>query len=73
MLSYCTHTGTKVCTFTFNSLKGFSACKIVMPEPELLKLRSFGRTSLREVKRKLLDIDLDLGMELPEGYSIQGS
>ena len=28
------HTGTKVCTFTFNPLKGFSACKIVMPEPE---------------------------------------
>ena len=34
MLSYCTHTGTKVCTFTFNPLKGFSACEIVMPEPE---------------------------------------
>ncbi|MCA9303379.1 MAG: DNA-directed RNA polymerase subunit alpha [Phycisphaerales bacterium] len=46
---------------------------VVMPEPELLKLRSFGRTSLREVKRKLLDIDLDLGMELPEGYTIQGN
>ncbi len=46
---------------------------VVMPEPELLKLRSFGRTSLREVKRKLLDIDLDLGIELPEGYSIQGN
>ncbi len=39
-------------------------------EPELLKLRSFGRTSLREVKRKLLDIGLDLGMQLPEGYQI---
>lgn len=46
---------------------------VVMPEPELLKLRSFGRTSLREVKRKLLDIDLDLGMDLPEGYTIQGN
>lgn len=42
---------------------------IVQAEPELLKLRSFGRTSLREVKRKLLDINLDLGMELPEGYA----
>jgi len=42
---------------------------IIQAEPELLKLRSFGRTSLREVKRKLLDIDLDLGMELPEGYA----
>lgn len=38
-------------------------------EPELLKLRSFGRTSLREVKRKLQEIGLDLGMELPEGYA----
>ena len=37
-------------------------------EQELLKLRSFGRTSLREVKRKLQDIGLDLGMDLPEGY-----
>ena len=37
-------------------------------EPDLLKLRSFGRTSLREVKRKLQDINLDLGMEMPEGY-----
>ena len=34
-------------------------------------LRSFGRTSLREVKRKLQDIDLDLGMELPEGYQME--
>ena len=42
-------------------------------EPELLKLRSFGRTSLREVKRKLQDIGLDLGTELPEGYTIQSS
>lgn len=39
-------------------------------EGDLLKLRSFGRTSLREVKRKLLDIGLDLGMQLPEGYQI---
>ena len=37
-------------------------------EAELLKLRSFGRTSLREVKRKLQDIGLDLGIQLPEGY-----
>ena len=44
---------------------------VVMTEQELLKLRSFGRTSLREVKRKLLDIELDLGMDLPEGYTAQ--
>ena len=43
---------------------------VVHTEPELLKLRAFGRTSLREVKRKLIDLDLDLGMQLPEGYQI---
>lgn len=37
-------------------------------EPELLKVRSFGRTSLREVKRKLQEMNLSLGMPLPEGY-----
>ncbi|MBU6412763.1 MAG: DNA-directed RNA polymerase subunit alpha [Planctomycetes bacterium] len=42
---------------------------VQLTEPELLKLRSFGRTSLREVKRKLQDIGLDLGMKLPEGFS----
>jgi DNA-directed RNA polymerase subunit alpha len=39
-------------------------------EPELLKLRSFGKTSLREVKRKLMDIGLDFGMSMPDGYSV---
>ena len=38
-------------------------------EADLLKLRSFGRTSLREVKRKLQDMNLELGMELPEGVN----
>ncbi|MBI5723444.1 MAG: DNA-directed RNA polymerase subunit alpha [Planctomycetes bacterium] len=33
-----------------------------MAEPDLLKIRSFGKTSLREVKRKLQDIGLSLGM-----------
>ena len=42
---------------------------VQLTEPELLKLRSFGRTSLREVKRKLQDIGMDLGMKLPEGFS----
>ena len=40
-------------------------------EPELLKLRSFGRTSLREVKKKLQEMNLELGMELPEGVSAE--
>jgi len=33
-----------------------------MNESELLKVRSFGKTSLREIKRKLADIGLSLGM-----------
>ena len=38
---------------------------IVHTEADLLKVRSFGKTSLREVKRKLVDMGLSLGMELP--------
>jgi DNA-directed RNA polymerase subunit alpha len=36
-------------------------------ESDLLKVRSFGKTSLREVKKKLQDMGLALGMPLPEG------
>ena len=36
-----------------------------MTESELLKIRSFGKTSLREVKRKLEDLELSLGMDTP--------
>lgn len=41
---------------------------VTMGEAELLKIRSFGKTSLREVKRKLEDLGLTLGMNvaLPE-------
>jgi len=41
---------------------------VKMAEGDLLKIRSFGKTSLREVKRKLQDMDLSLGMDvdLPE-------
>ena len=35
---------------------------VSMTEPELLKIRSFGKTSLREIKRKLADMGLSLGM-----------
>src|SRR5271155_3888147 len=37
---------------------------------ELLKVRSFGKTSLREVKRRLADMGLSLGMDL-DGVSSQ--
>jgi DNA-directed RNA polymerase subunit alpha len=39
-------------------------------DADLLKVRSFGKTSLREVKRKLADLGLSLGMDLdaaPQG------
>jgi DNA-directed RNA polymerase subunit alpha len=35
---------------------------VKMTEADLLKLRSFGKTSLREIVRKLADIGLSLGM-----------
>jgi len=39
---------------------------VSMTETDLLKVRAFGKTSLREVKRKVTDLGLSLGMELPE-------
>lgn len=44
---------------------------VTRDEPELLAVRSFGKTSLREVKRKLSELGLSLGMELPEGFQPQ--
>ena len=38
---------------------------VVRAETELLQLRSFGRTSLDEIKEKLEDLGLHLGMKLP--------
>ena len=35
---------------------------VKMTEADLLKIRSFGKTSLREIKRKLADMGLSLGM-----------
>ncbi|UCG56216.1 MAG: DNA-directed RNA polymerase subunit alpha [Phycisphaerales bacterium] len=35
---------------------------VKMTDADLLKIRSFGKTSLREIKRKLADIGLTLGM-----------
>ncbi len=42
---------------------------VIRTDADLLKVRSFGRTSLREVKKKLQDMGLDLGMKLPEGVT----
>jgi DNA-directed RNA polymerase subunit alpha len=35
---------------------------VKLSESELLKIRSFGKTSLREIRRKLADIGLAVGM-----------
>ncbi len=35
-----------------------------LSESELLKIRSFGKTSLREIKRKLQDMNMTLGMDV---------
>ena len=42
-----------------------------LSEDDLLAIRSFGKTSLREVKRKLADLGLSLGMDL-EGVAAGG-
>lgn len=39
-------------------------------ESDLLKVRSFGKTSLREVRKKLQDMGLSLGMPVPEGVQV---
>jgi hypothetical protein len=38
---------------------------VSLSEAELLKIRSFGKTSLREVKRKLEEMELSLGAGEP--------
>ncbi|MFN7021701.1 MAG: DNA-directed RNA polymerase subunit alpha, partial [Phycisphaerales bacterium] len=43
---------------------------VIRTDADLLKVRSFGRTSLREVKKKLGEVGLDLGMKLPEGVNV---
>ena len=39
---------------------------VSLSEANLLKLRSFGKTSLREITRKLADMGLSLGMNAQE-------
>jgi len=41
---------------------------VQMTEADLLKIRSFGKTSLREIRRKLADLELSLGMTDVEKY-----
>ena len=44
-----------------------------LTEADLLKIRSFGKTSLREVKRRLTDIGLSLGMNVPLSVSSESA
>lgn len=44
---------------------------VMKEEPDLLSVRSFGKTSLREVKRKLADLNLSLGMPMPDTYQAE--
>jgi DNA-directed RNA polymerase subunit alpha len=37
---------------------------VIMPEPEMLKFRNFGKKSLNEIKSKLEEMGLSLGMDL---------
>ncbi len=46
---------------------------VEMTEADLLKVRSFGKTSLREIKRKLADMGLSLGMTGVEQGSVEQS
>ena len=39
---------------------------VQMTEPELLKVRNFGKTSLKEVKNKLSALGLNLGMNVED-------
>lgn len=45
---------------------------VVMPEPEMLKFRNFGKKSLNEIKAKLEDMGLHLGMDL-SNYGINST
>ncbi|MBI2920373.1 MAG: DNA-directed RNA polymerase subunit alpha [Planctomycetes bacterium] len=45
---------------------------VVRGEAELLKVRNFGKTSLKEVKKKLADMGLSLGMDLETILGSQG-
>jgi DNA-directed RNA polymerase subunit alpha len=42
-------------------------------DQDLLKVRSFGKTSLREVKRRLADMGLSLGMDLDAAQTAQAA
>ncbi|MFP6631753.1 MAG: DNA-directed RNA polymerase subunit alpha [Planctomycetota bacterium] len=44
---------------------------VAWKEPDLLRVRNFGQTTLDEIKAKLVEIGLDLGMEVPASISVE--
>jgi len=44
-----------------------------MSEADVLKIKNFGKTSLKEIKKKLADMGLTFGMEVPEEASAAGT
>ena len=44
---------------------------VAWKEPDLLRVRNFGQTTLDEIKSKLVEIGLDLGMEVPASISVE--
>ena len=42
-------------------------------EPDMLKVRNFGKTSLKEIKKKLTDMGLSFGMEIEEREAVETS
>jgi len=46
---------------------------VAWKESDLLRVRNFGQTTLDEIKSKLVEIGLDLGMDVPASISIEPS
>ena len=46
---------------------------VAWKESALLKVRNFGQTTLDEIKAKLVEIGMDLGMDVPAGFVPQDS
>ena len=45
---------------------------VKMTEVDVLKIKNFGKTSLKEIKKKLGDMGLSFGMEIPQEADVSG-
>lgn len=46
---------------------------VKMNEVDVLKIKNFGKTSLKEIKKKLADMGLSFGMEVPQEADVPGA